>query len=40
MRDDELILVEEHVRDGHGFVQQAAGIAAEIENDAVELKRR
>ncbi len=37
MRNDQLILVEEHVGNGHGFVQQAAGISAQVEDQAVEL---
>src|SRR4029077_8564084 len=36
VRDDELVFIEEHVADGHGFVEQAAGIAAHVENQAVE----
>ena len=38
MRNDELIFVEEHVADGYGFVQQAAGIAAHVEDEAIELR--
>ena len=37
MGNDQLILVEEHVGNGHGFIQQAARISAQVENDAVEL---
>ncbi len=39
VRDDELIFVEEHVADSHGFVEQAARIAAHVENQAVERGR-
>ena len=38
MGNDQLILVEEHVGNGHGFVQQAAGISAQVQNEAVELR--
>src|SRR5882762_10311662 len=36
VRDDQLILVEEHVADGHCFIEQAAGVAAHVENQAIE----
>ncbi len=38
MRNDELIFVEEHVADGDGFIEQAAGIAAHVEDEAIELR--
>ena len=34
--DDELILFEKHVADGDGFIEKAAGIAAHIEDEAIE----
>src|SRR5580704_6631580 len=34
--DNELTLFEEHVADSHSFVEQAAGISAKIENQAVK----
>jgi len=34
--DDELILFEEHVADGDGFIEEAAGIAAHVEDEAIE----
>ena len=37
MGHDQLVLVQEHVGNGHGFIQQAAGISAQIKNNAVEL---
>src|SRR5882672_4336308 len=39
VRDDELILVEEHIADGYGFIEQAARISAHIENQAIERRR-
>src|SRR6267142_2009027 len=36
VRDDELILVEEHIADGYCFVEQAAGVAAHVEKQAIE----
>ena len=39
MRHDQLVLVQEHVGNRHGFVQQAAGISAQVENQPVELGR-
>src|SRR5882762_9191261 len=36
VRDDQLILVEEHIADGYCFVEQAAGVAAHVENQAIE----
>ena len=39
MRNDQLILVQEHVGNRHGFIQQAAGIAAQIENQSLEVGR-
>ena len=38
VRNDELVFVEEHVADGYGFIEQAAGIAAHVEDEAVELR--
>jgi hypothetical protein len=35
--NDELALLEEHIADGDGFVEQAAGVAAEVEDQAVEI---
>ncbi len=37
MRNDQLILVQEHVGNGHGFVQQSAGISAQVKHQAIEL---
>src|SRR6202035_2806797 len=37
--DNELILVEEHVADSDGFVEQSAGIAAHVKNQTVERRR-
>src|SRR5262249_26662116 len=37
MRNYQLILLEEHIADGDGFVQEAAGIAAHVEHEAVEI---
>ena len=37
MRDDQLVLIEEHVRDRDSLVEQASGIAAQVEDEAVEL---
>ena len=34
--NDDLAFFEEHVADGNGFVEQTAGIAAEVEDQAVE----
>ncbi len=39
MRNDQLALVQEHVADSHRFIQQAARIAAHIQNQAVERWR-
>ena len=38
MRDDQLIFVEEHIADGHCFIEQAAGVAAHVEDEAIELR--
>src|SRR5208283_2480313 len=39
IRDDELALVEEHVADSDGFIEEAARIAAHIQNNAIERIR-
>src|SRR5882757_2999695 len=39
VRDDELIFVEEHIANGYGFIEQAAGVTAHIEDQAVERRR-
>src|SRR6202011_671698 len=39
MRDDELTFVEEHIADGDCFIEEAAGIAAHVEDETVELRR-
>ena len=36
IRNDELILFEEHITDGDGFVQKATGIAAHVEDESIE----
>src|SRR5258708_7599248 len=38
VRNDELILVEKHIANGHGFIEKAAGIPAHVENQAVERR--
>ena len=38
MGNDELILVEEHVGNSNGLIQQATGIAAEIQYQAFEVR--
>ena len=37
MRNDQLILVQEHVGNRDRFIQQTAGIAAQVEHQAIEL---
>ena len=37
LRDDDLALLEELVGDVDGFVEQTAGVAAEVEDQAVEV---
>ena len=38
VRHNELILIEEHVRDGNSLVQQASGIAAQVENQSIQIR--
>src|SRR4029077_17202267 len=35
---DELTSVEEHIADGDCFIEEAAGIAAHVEDEAIELR--
>ena len=37
MRNDQLVLVEEHVRHAYGLIEQAAAVVAQVNNQAVEL---
>ena len=39
LRDDDLALLQELVGHVDGFVEEAAGVAAEIEDEAVEIAR-
>ena len=38
VRNDQLVLVQEHVRNRDSFVQQTAGIAAQIQNESIEFR--
>ena len=40
MRNHELILFEEHVRHADGLIQQAAAVAAQVDDQSVELAKR
>ena len=36
-RGNDLALVQKHIRDGHGLIQQAARVVAQIEHDALQF---